>query len=81
MDRNANKDGLALCFEEDMQSRQNSFKINDKETEHSFAEINLQKKKNILILRSYDPYLQFIEKQLTKIGKGLVCQTNMITRF
>ena len=45
MDRNANKDGLALCFEEDMQSRQNSFKINHKEIEHSFAEINLQKKK------------------------------------
>ena len=81
MDRNANKDGLALCFEEDMQSRQNSFKINDKEIEHSFVEINLQKKKNILILCSYNPYLQFIEKQLTSIGKGLVCQTNMITIF
>ena len=47
MDRNANKNGLALCFEEDMQSRQNLFKIIDKEIEHSFLEINLQKKKNV----------------------------------
>ena len=39
-------DGLALRFEEDMPSRQNAFKIDDKEIEHSFVEINLQKKKN-----------------------------------
>ena len=38
-------DGLALHFEEDMPSRQNAFKIEDKEIEHSFVEINLQKKK------------------------------------
>ena len=38
-------DGLALHFEEDMPSRQNAFKIDDKEIEHSFVEINLQKKK------------------------------------
>ena len=41
-------DGLALRFEEDMPSRQNAFKIDDKEIEHSFVEINLQKKKKIV---------------------------------
>ena len=82
MDKNANKDGLVLCFEEeDTLSRTNSFKIDDKEKKHSFVEINLQKKNKLLILCSYNPYLQFIEKQFTNIGKGLVCQTNMITIF
>ena len=44
MDRNVNKDGLALCFEEDIPSRQNSSEIDDKEIEHSFVEMNLEKK-------------------------------------
>ena len=82
MDKNANKDGLVLCFEEEViPSKQNSLKIDDKEKEQSFVEINLQKKNKLLILCSYNPYFQFIEKQFTHIAKGLVCQTNMITIF
>ena len=74
-------DGLALHFEEDMPSRQNAFKIDDKEIEHSFVEINLQKKKKKLILCSYNPYLQFIEKQLTHISNGLDSLSNKYDNY
>ena len=44
MDTNANKDRVAVCFEEDIQFRQKSFKSVGKDIEHSFIEVNFQKK-------------------------------------
>ena len=70
MDRNTNGGGIALYVREDIPSRQISFKNDDKDIEHFFVEINLRKKK-WLTSCSYNPNLQFIDKHLTQIGKGL----------
>ena len=70
MDENANGGGKALCVREDISSRQISFKNDDKDIEHFFVQINLHKKK-WLISCSYNPRLQFIDKNLTHKEKGL----------
>ena len=68
MNGNTNGGGIALYVRED-KSRQISFKNNDKDIEHFFVEINLCKKK-WLILCTYNSHLQFIDKHLIHIGKG-----------
>ena len=70
IDRNTNGGGIAFDIREDMPSRQISFKNGDKHIEHFFVGINLRKKMR-LILCSYNPHLQFIDKHLTHIEKGL----------
>ena len=70
MERNTNGGGIAFDIGEDMPSRQISFKNDDKDIEHFFVGINLRKKMR-LILCSYNPHLQFIDKHLTHIEKGL----------
>ena len=70
IDRNKSGSGIALYVIEDIPSRQISFKNEDKDIEHFFVEINLRKKKS-LISCSYNPHLQFTDKHLTRIGKGL----------
>ena len=72
MDRNTNGIGIALYVREDIPSRQISFKNDHKDIEHFFVEINLREKM-WLILCSYYLQLQFIDKHLTHIGKGLDC--------
>ena len=67
MDRSINGGGIALYVREDILSRQILFK-NDNNTEHFFVEINFRKEK-WLISCSYKPYIQFIDKHLTHIGK------------
>ena len=44
MDRNANGSGTALYIREYIPSRQISIKIDDKNMEHFFVEINLRKR-------------------------------------
>ena len=70
MDRNTNGGALALYVREDIPSRQISFKNDDKDIEHFFVEISLRRKK-WLTSCSYNPNLQFTDKHLTQIGKGL----------
>ena len=70
MVRNTNGGGIALYVREYIPSRQISFKNYDKDIEHLFVEINLHRKK-WLISCSYNSHLQFIDRRLAHMGKGL----------
>ena len=68
MDRNANGGGVAHYVKEDILSRQISFKNDNKDVEHFFVGVKLRKKK-WLISCSCNLHLQFLNKNLTPIGK------------
>ena len=70
MDRNANRGGIALYVREDISSKQFSFKNDNEDIEHFFIDFNLHKKKWIISC-SYNPHVQFTDKHLTNIWKGL----------
>ena len=70
MDRNTNGGGIALYVREGIPSRQVSFKNDDKDIEHFFVKTDLCKKKWVIPC-SYNPHLQFIDKHLIHIWKGL----------
>ena len=68
MDRNTNGGGIVHYVNEDMLSKQISFKSDDKDIEHFFVGINLCKKK-WLISCSYNLHLKFRNKYLIHRGK------------